>query len=518
MKIETETSEVPERIVSQVYERADLYSTLIKSMITRVYAQVIMPIISALGWNLYNGGLLGGISVVLTAAVASVDIESGATVAIGVGSQTQLSEFEGGEDNTPNKTEENKEDEEDVRKTLTYKRSSSKDQVRGEKDSIENQKELIDTVLERHELEKVCEFKDIGETGRNYNRSGWRRVGKKLSESDIEYLTVAWIDRIGRGFVEGIHRCTGLYLSENIKFVSSTYGVYDLNNFPDFIQFAMDLWSAEDSNKKRTDRSNKSKGRRFSEEKRWRSLKGEDTPPAIELINPDDRGSWVEKGDETEADMIEDMYEYYIEADESRPNKETVERLEQKYDEDIVPKPSRVPDLIRKSIYIGVVTPDSDAIYEVYDERLEVLDRRLAAVEVEKYKVANEKRKRMKEKFGCSRGDEEVMDLGDAAQKYSLAALLWALPSAAELELKVDGEVVIQNGNQDLAKEIDSMEKTPEYLYGEDGESIKPITRGVLERMEVFQDIVEKISNEEISVDQARDKVKKLDQFRDKPV
>lgn len=95
-----------------------------------------------------------------------------------------------------------------IYKVARYMRLSRDDGDDRESESIENQRDIIDTYIEgREDLKVVGEYADDGFTGTNFNRPGFQKMLKDIEEEKINCIITKDLSRFGRDHID-----TGYYL------------------------------------------------------------------------------------------------------------------------------------------------------------------------------------------------------------------------------------------------------------------------------------------------------------------
>lgn len=117
-----------------------------------------------------------------------------------------------------------------------YIRLSREDGDDRESESVENQRDIIDNYILRHEeLIEVGEYVDDGYTGTNFNRPGFQKMLKDIEEEKIDCIITKDLSRFGRDHID-----TGYYLerylpANNIRYIAIGDNVDTIK--PDGLQF-----------------------------------------------------------------------------------------------------------------------------------------------------------------------------------------------------------------------------------------------------------------------------------------
>lgn len=119
---------------------------------------------------------------------------------------------------------------EQIWNTCIYGRLSFEDDRKKESDSIGNQIAMLERyITERPYLKLTSVFKDINQTGTNFERPGFNEMMEAIKSGKINCIVVKDLSRFGRNYIE-----TGTYLEKilpffNVRFISVNDG-YDSQN------------------------------------------------------------------------------------------------------------------------------------------------------------------------------------------------------------------------------------------------------------------------------------------------
>ncbi len=106
-------------------------------------------------------------------------------------------------------------------KVAKYMRLSRDDGDDRESESIENQRDILDSYIKEHkELEDIEEYVDDGYTGTNFNRPGFKKMLKDIEDGKIDCIITKDLSRFGRDHID-----TGYYLerylpTNNIRYIA----------------------------------------------------------------------------------------------------------------------------------------------------------------------------------------------------------------------------------------------------------------------------------------------------------
>lgn len=119
---------------------------------------------------------------------------------------------------------------EQIWNTCIYGRLSFEDDRKKESDSIGNQIAMLERYIEeRPYLKLTSVFKDINQTGTNFERPGFNEMMEVIKSGKINCIVVKDLSRFGRNYLE-----TGTYLEKilpffNVRFISVNDGYDSLN-------------------------------------------------------------------------------------------------------------------------------------------------------------------------------------------------------------------------------------------------------------------------------------------------
>ena len=111
-------------------------------------------------------------------------------------------------------------------KVAKYIRLSDEDRDKKESESVENQRDLIDSFIKKHEdLEDVGEYVDDGYTGGNYDRPRFKKMINDIESGKINCIITKDLSRFGRDHID-----TGYYLErylpkKNIRYIAIGDGI-----------------------------------------------------------------------------------------------------------------------------------------------------------------------------------------------------------------------------------------------------------------------------------------------------
>ncbi|WP_367569447.1 recombinase family protein [Lacrimispora sp.] len=114
--------------------------------------------------------------------------------------------------------------------TCVYGRLSEEDERKKESDSIGNQVSMLERyIAERPYLKLISVFKDVNQTGTNFDRPGFNEMMDAIKGGKINCIVVKDLSRFGRNYIE-----TGTYLEKilpffHVRFISVNDGYDSMN-------------------------------------------------------------------------------------------------------------------------------------------------------------------------------------------------------------------------------------------------------------------------------------------------
>ena len=110
--------------------------------------------------------------------------------------------------------------------TALYERLSKDDELKGESNSITNQKKYLEDYATRNGFTNIRHFTDDGYTGRNFNRPGFQELLAEVHAGNVGVIIVKDMSRLGRNYLQ-----VGFY-TEIISFalVSMQNNIHDFHS------------------------------------------------------------------------------------------------------------------------------------------------------------------------------------------------------------------------------------------------------------------------------------------------
>lgn len=137
--------------------------------------------------------------------------------------------------------------------TILYARLSQEDDVKGDSNSIVNQKHMLEKYAQENGFCNLKFLYDDGFSGTNFNRPSWNEVMEFIESEQVQTLIVKDLSRLGREYLE-VGRLTELvFPSCGVRFIAINDGVDSLyessNDFTPMRNWFNEL-HAKDSSKK----------------------------------------------------------------------------------------------------------------------------------------------------------------------------------------------------------------------------------------------------------------------------
>lgn len=184
-----------------------------------------------------------------------------------------------------------------------YERLSRDDDMQGESNSIQNQKNLLAKYAKDKGMDNIRHYWDDGFTGTNFNRPGFQKMLEDIEAGFIDTVIVKDMSRFGRDYLQ-VGFYTDTYFPEhNIRFIAVNDGVDSEQGEDDFTPFRniMNEWYARDISRKV----------RSSHKLRGNAGVPLCQPPYGYKKDPERKGFWMV--DEEAADVVRRIYQLCIE-------------------------------------------------------------------------------------------------------------------------------------------------------------------------------------------------------------
>jgi site-specific DNA recombinase len=136
---------------------------------------------------------------------------------------------------------------------ILYGRLSQEDELKGDSNSIQNQRMLLEKYARENGFTNEKFLYDDGYSGTNFNRPAWNEVMKLIENGEVETLIVKDLSRLGREYLQ-VGYYTEIYFPQRgVRFIAVNDGVDSLysetNDFTPMRNYFNELY-AKDSSKK----------------------------------------------------------------------------------------------------------------------------------------------------------------------------------------------------------------------------------------------------------------------------
>ena len=188
--------------------------------------------------------------------------------------------------------------------TALYCRLSQEDDLRGESNSITNQKDILRKYAADNGFRNTMYFVDDGYSGTNFNRPDWQRLIGMIDEGRIGTIIVKDMSRLGRDYLQVGMYTEMVFPNNDIRFIAINNGVDSINgtenDMTPFINIFNEFYAKDTSRKIRA--VFKAKG---NSGKPLTTI-----PPYGYLKDPEDKFHWII--DEEAAPVVKLMFELCV--------------------------------------------------------------------------------------------------------------------------------------------------------------------------------------------------------------
>lgn len=172
-----------------------------------------------------------------------------------------------------------------IKITALYERLSHDDELKGESNSISNQKILLEEFAERNMLSHTKHFTDDGISGTRFDRPGFQAMLDEIENGNVSAVVIKDMSRLGRDYLK-----VGMYMETfrklGVRLIAINDGVDSSRDDDDFTPFRniMNEWYARDTSKKirSTFKAKGESGRRVASSPIYGYLK-----------DPEDKDNWI---------------------------------------------------------------------------------------------------------------------------------------------------------------------------------------------------------------------------------
>lgn len=136
---------------------------------------------------------------------------------------------------------------------ILYGRLSQEDELKGDSNSIQNQRMLLEKYAQENGFVNVKFLYDDGYSGTNFNRPAWSEIMKLIESGEVETLIVKDLPRLGREYLQVGYYTEIYFPQQGVRFIAVNDGVDSLysetNDFTPMRNYFNELY-AKDSSKK----------------------------------------------------------------------------------------------------------------------------------------------------------------------------------------------------------------------------------------------------------------------------
>lgn len=188
--------------------------------------------------------------------------------------------------------------------TALYCRLSQEDDLRGESNSIVNQKAILKKYADDQNFPNTMYFVDDGYSGTNFNRPDWQRLIGMINEDKIGIIIVKDMSRLGRDYLQVGMYTEMLFPTHDIRFIAINNGVDSINgtenDMTPFINIFNEFYAKDTSRKiKAMFKAKGNSGKPLCT-----------NPPYGYLKDPEDKNHWIV--DEEAAEVVKEIFRLCI--------------------------------------------------------------------------------------------------------------------------------------------------------------------------------------------------------------
>lgn len=414
-------------------------------------------------------------TVAILSLVSSVSVHDGETGVVNpatLSDQTDLGLFtQPADDGNETEQEGTVEIEDPDGRGVIYARVSSREQAR-DGTSLEEQVKSLRTVAEERQIEQlVSPIRDDGQSGTNFEREGIQEVARLAACENLDYILANDVSRIGRAAAATIHYLYELREKFGVTVITSWEGELDVTDVEDAIQITLKCLMAQHATEYRSRRAHLSQIEEFK-----RGNYAVFLPKDLLGYSQTDDGQWIV--DSSEADLVGEIFEAFLQADLDRAYRETAEQVDGLKDD---LHSDKVKNILQNPIYKGLPTVRTTSPnVDEQEGPLSKLDEELQLINEDVFERAQEKIGRVRELY--STGSAEPDDVDDLVDEFGWKAVFESSP-IVKIECPECGESLSKNGQRKLSDRA-----VHNYLCSECGRQRKFPSREELKRMNVIAD------------------------------
>ena len=135
--------------------------------------------------------------------------------------------------------------------TALYERLSRDEELRGESNSIMNQKKILEEYAKKNHLENIVHFTDDGISGTQFDRPGFMAMMNGVNQGNIGCIIVKDMSRLGRDYLK-VGQCMEILRQKGVRLIAINDNVDSFYKDDDFAPFRniMNEWYARDTSRK----------------------------------------------------------------------------------------------------------------------------------------------------------------------------------------------------------------------------------------------------------------------------
>ena len=136
--------------------------------------------------------------------------------------------------------------------TALYPRLSHEDELQGERNSISNQKRILETYAKQNGFTNLRWYTDDGYSGANFQRPGFQAMLADIEAGKVGTVIVKDMSRLGRNYLQVGMYTEMIFPQKNVRFIAINDGVDSAQGENDFapLRNIFNEWLVRDTSKK----------------------------------------------------------------------------------------------------------------------------------------------------------------------------------------------------------------------------------------------------------------------------
>lgn len=137
--------------------------------------------------------------------------------------------------------------------TALYERISRDDELKGESNSILNQKQILEDYARKHGYTNIKHFTDDGISGTTFDRDGFNAMIEEVESGNVSVVIVKDMSRFGRDYLKVGFYTEVMFPNKGVRFIAINNGIDSASQMDsDFTPFLniMNEWQARDTSRK----------------------------------------------------------------------------------------------------------------------------------------------------------------------------------------------------------------------------------------------------------------------------